>query len=151
MKKTCCIANRRNIPADKLDDVKRKLEREIGVALEDGYRTFLTGFEEGVGMLFARLVNERREEYPDIFLEVILHPDHSERFNRADWELISKSSGIKFLCKECQQDYLLNVTRYTVGLSERVIAVYDEQTDKDTLYTMDYARTMERDLRIIKI
>lgn len=104
--KTCCAANRREIPADKLDDVRRELEREISVALEGGYRTFLTDFEEGVGMLFARLVNERREEYPDLFLEVILHPNHSERFSRADWELISKSNSIKFLCKECQQDYL---------------------------------------------
>ena len=113
--KTCCVASRLEIPTDKLDDVRRELKLEIGAALEDGYRTFVSGFEEGVGMLFYQLVNERRGEYPDIFLEVILHPDHCEGFNRADWQLISKSNGIKFLSKELQQDYLYTVTRYTVG------------------------------------
>ncbi|HBI02434.1 MAG TPA: hypothetical protein DDY49_00200 [Paenibacillaceae bacterium] len=149
--KTCCVASRLEIPTDKLDDVRREQKLEIGAALEDGYRTFVSGFEEGVGMLFYQLVNERRGEYPDIFLEVILHPDHCEGFNRADWQLISKSNGIKFLSKELQMDYLYTVTRYTVGVSERVIAVYDGQADRVTLYAMNYAHSLERDLRIIEI
>jgi len=151
MEKTCCMTGYRDIPADKLDYVRRELEREIGAALEDGYREFLAFFEEGAGTLFARCVNERRGEYPDIYLEVVIHPKHFERFSRAEWELISKSSGIKPLCEECQQEYPLSVTRYLVGQSERVIAVYTEQADKDTLYMMDYAQTMKRDLRIIEM
>ena len=149
--KTCCMTGYREIPAEKLDEVRRELEREIGAALEDGYREFLTSFEDGAGMLFARLVKKQREKYPDIYLEVVIHPKHLERFTREQWELLSKSDGIKPLCEECQQDYPLSVTRYLVGQSERVIAVYIEQSDKDTLYSMDYARTMKRDLRIIEI
>lgn len=148
--KTCCVTGYREIPANKMDEVRWELKREISAALEGGYRTFITGFEEGVGMLFTRLLNERRGEYPDIFLEVILHPKHCERFNHTEWELISKSNGVKILCEECQQDYPLSVTQYSVGQSKRVIAVYDGKTDSDTIYAMDYARTMERDLRIIK-
>ena len=149
--KICCVAGYHEIPADKLDCVRRELERELGAALEDGYREFLTGFEEGAGMLFARLVNDQREKHPDIFLEAVLHPKECEWFSRAQWELLSKSESIKVLCEECQQDYLLNVTRYMVGRSSRVIVVCDGQDDSDTLYAMDYTRTMERDLRIINI
>jgi len=149
--KTCCVIGYLEIPADKLDDARRELEREIGAALEDGYRDFLTFFEEGTGMLFARLLKEQRGEYPDIYLEVVLHPAHFNRFTREQWELLSKSNGIKPLCEECQQDYPLSVTRNLIGQSERVITVYNGKADSDTIYAMDYARTMERDLRIIEI
>ena len=149
--KTCCFVGYGEIPADKLDEVRRELEREIGAALEGGYRTFLTGFTEGAGILFARLVNGRRGEYPDIFLEVILHPKHCERFSRDEWELLSKSTALKVLCEECRQDYPLHVTRYLVELSSRVIAVCGGQADSDTLYAMDYANTMERELHIVNI
>ena len=151
MEKTCCVIGYLEIPPDKLDDVKRELEREIGAALEEGYRTFLTFFEEGTGMLFARCVNERRGEYPDIFLMSVLHPGHCERFDRDQWELLSKSDGIKGLCEECRQDYQLSVTRCFTERSSRVIAVRNGPDDSDTIYAMDYARTMERDLRIIEI
>jgi len=150
--KTCCVTGYRDIPADKLNEVRRELEREVKAALEDGYREFLMFFGEGAGMLLARIINEQREQYPGIYLEAVLpHPRYCERFSRAEWELISKSNGIKVLCEECQQDYPLSVTRYLVGQSERVIAVCVEQDDRATLYSMDYARTMKRDLRIIKI
>jgi len=149
--KTICVIGYLKIPADKLDDVRRELEREIGAALEDGYRDFLTFFEEGAGMLFARLLKEQRGEYPDIYLEVVLHPGHFNRFTREQWELLSKSNGIRPLCEECRQDYPLSVTRNLIGQSSRVIAVYNGQADNDTIYAMDYARTMKRDLRIIEI
>jgi len=149
--KTCCVIGYLEIPPDKLDSVRRELEREIGAALEDGYREFLTLFEEGAGMLSARLLKEQREKYPDIYLEVVLHPKHFDRFTREQWELLSKSNGIKPLCEECRQDYPLSVTRNLIGQSERVIAVHNGQADSDTIYAMDYARTMGRDLRIIEI
>lgn len=149
--RTCCVASHRLIPPDKLNDVRQELKMEIAAALEDGYRTFVSGFEEGLGMLFFQLVNERRKEYRDIFLEVILHPDHCERLNQADWQLISISNGIKLLSKEFQQDYLYTVTRYTVGVSERVIAINVGHVDRVTLFAMDYAHSLKRDLRIIEI
>jgi len=149
--KICCFVGYGEIPADRLDYVKRELEREIGAALDHGYRTYITNFDTDTDMLFARLVNGWREQYPDIFLEVILHPKHCERFSRAQWELLSKSTALKVLCEECRQDYPLHVTRYLVEQSRRTIAIYDGRDDRDTLYAMDYARTMERELHIINI
>lgn len=150
--KLCCVIGYLAIPADKLDAVRRELEREFGAALEDDYRKFLTSFTAGAGMLFARCVNERRGDYPDIYLEVVVNPKHCKGFDRDnEWELLSKSNGIRGLCEECKQNYPLSVTRELVQQSDRVIAVCGGQDDNDTLYAMDYARTMERDLRIITI
>jgi len=152
MEETCCVTGHREIPADKLDYVKRELEREIRAALEDGYREFLTGFAEGVDMLFARCVNERREEYPDIFLEAaISYAGRIKRFNKDGRELFAKCDGFKIICAKYQRDCFFQRNRYMVQKSSRVIAVYDGRAGGGTFFTMDYARNLERDLRVIEI
>lgn len=70
--KTCCVTGHREISLHKLEYVAQELQREIDEAPRDGYRTFITGFAQGTDMLFARLVDARRGDYPDIFLEAAL-------------------------------------------------------------------------------
>ena len=150
--KTIGLISFQEIPADKEDYVRRELEREIGAALEEGYKTFLTEYVQGAGMIFTRCVKEQGGKYPDIYLEGILsYTKQCERFSRDEWELLSKCNGIKVLCDDCKQNYPLSVTRYLAGQSGRVIVIHDAQPDHDTAYAMDYARSMERDLRIIQI
>lgn len=152
MQKTCCFVGYRNIPIDALDNVRRDLEWEISKAVEDGYRVFITPFAEGCDRLFVRLVIDRRRLYPDIFLEAIIPtPDHARAYLRSDWELLAKCDGIKVLYENCQQDYALNITRYQMEQSERVIGIYSTEADSTSLYAIDYARTMEKDMRIINI
>jgi len=152
MEETCCVTGHREIPADKLDYVKRELEREIKAALEDGYREFLTGFAEGVDMLFARCVNERRGEYPDIFLEAAIpYAGRIKRLDKVGRELFAKCDGFKIMCAKYERDCFFQRNRYMVQNASRVIAVYDGRVDGGTLYTMEYARTLGRDLRIIAI
>jgi uncharacterized phage-like protein YoqJ len=147
MEKTCCATGHRKIPEDKLDYVKQELEREIQTALEDGYRKFITGFSEGVDTLFARCVNERRAEYPDIFLEVAL----PYRLYKNEKKLLLQCDGVKVVCELYQRDCHAKRRRYMVQSASRVIAVYDGRADGGTLYIMNYARTMERELRVIQI
>ena len=150
--KTICVTGHRQIPADKLDYVRRELEREVKTALEDGYRIFITGFAEGVDMLFAQIVNEQRGRYPDIFLEAALpYADRAKKLNKDGQELLATCSGIKVVCEDYIPDCFFLRNRYMVGQSSRVIAVSDGRTEGGTSFTMDYARAMERDLRIIEI
>lgn len=149
--KKCCLVDCGSISLDKLNYARRELEREIGAALDDGYRFFLSEFNQGAGILFAECVNERREEYSDIYLEVVLHPSNASKFSRDEWELLSKSNGIRGLCEVCKQTYPLSVTRELVEQSNRVIAIFNEHEQDGNLFAMDYARTMERDLRVITI
>jgi len=152
MEKTCCVTGHREIPADKLDYVKRELEREIKAALEDGYREFITGFAEGVDILFARCVNERRGEYPDIFLEAAIpYAGRIKQLDESGRELFAQCNGFKTICAKYQPDCFFQRNRYMVQHSSRVIAVYDGRAGGGTFFTMDYARALERDLHIIEI
>lgn len=151
-RKTCCVTGHREIPAGKLGYVTRELEREVKSALEAGYRTFLTGFADGVDMLFAWTVDEQRQHYPDIFLEAALpYANRAKYLNKDERELLEKCDNIKVICEKYRRDCYFVRNRYMVQQSSLVIAVYDGRADGGTTFTMDYARTMERDLRIIKI
>lgn len=153
MGKTCCMIGYQVIPSDKQEEVRQELEKEVKMALEDGYRTFLTEFTgDVVGMLSIQCVTEQSDQYPDIFLEAAIpHFGNYERFDRSTWEQVSKCNGIKFLCEKYQNKYPLSVTRYMMGQSSRVIIVWSGQFNHDIAYAMDYARTIELDLRIIEI
>ena len=151
-RKTCCIIGYLDIPADNRDAVWRELEREVEAALDDGYKTFITEFTEGVGMMFARHYGEWREQYTGVFWETILSRlDQDDAFTKEQWELLRKCDGIKQLCEDCRKEYPLSVTRYMVESSNRVITLRCSPDDRDTLYAMDYARTMGRELRSIEI
>jgi len=150
--KNCCVTGHREIPADKLDFVKSELDREVRLALMEGYRTFLTGFAKGVDILFAECVSTRLDKYPDVFLEAVLpHPGVVSKLNASERILLSKCSNIKTICEKYQRSCFFQRNRYMVGQSSRVIAVYDNRAEGGTLFTMDYARAMDRDLRIIRI
>jgi DNA repair photolyase len=128
------------------------LEQEVKAAIEDGYTVFITEFNEGAGIIFARLICGYREEYPNIYWEAILSRlDQAEQFDRDKWELLSKCNGLRGLCVDCRENYPLSVTRYMIEHAERVIAVRYGEGDHDTLYAMDYALTMGRELRSVTI
>jgi len=149
-----CLIGYQEIPADKCDHVYQELKREVHAALDDGYRTFLAEFKEGVGVLFIQCIEEAREQHTDIFLEVMIPAPKQCSFSREEQELcslLSKSDGIFIQPDDYQADYPLAVTRYLVGRSHRVIAVHTEPLDRNTAYAMDYALTMERDLKVIAI
>ena len=72
MTKACCVTGHRDIPADKVEYVKSKLKEEIEKAIADGFTTFISGFAEGVDLLFAELVLEQKAQHPELFLEAAI-------------------------------------------------------------------------------
>ena len=150
--KTCCVTGHRDISIDKLEYVAQELRREIDEALRDGYRTFITGFAQGTDMLFARLVDARRGDYPDIFLEAAL--PYAGRTKQLTWderERLSKCNGIKIISEKYHPGCFFQRNRYLVHSSSRVIAVYDGREKGGTWQTIRFARVNEKDLRIIEI
>jgi len=147
--KAICVIGYGKVPGDKLDDVRRELRREVQAALDDGYRTFLAEFK-GVGLLFVQCVNEQREQYTDIFMEVAFDPKRNEPPICEEQELLSTCNGIWPLPKGSQEDYPLAVTRYLGGRSDRVIVVHGEELDDDTAYAMGYVQVMGPELRIVQ-
>ena len=150
--KACCVTGHRDIPADKVEYVKTKLKEEIEKAIADGFTMFISGFAEGVDLLFAELVLEQKAQHPDLFLEAAI--PYRNRLQTKDplfRKCLESCNGIKVQQEEYSQDCFMNRNRYMVALSSRIIAVYDGRDKGGTLFTMRYAHTMEREVREIRI
>lgn len=103
-------------------------------------------------MLFARLVDMRRKDYPDIFLEAAL--PYAGRTKQLTWDerkRLSKCNGIKIISEKYHPGCFFQRNRYLIYSSSRVIAVYDGRERGGTWQTIRFARVNKKDLRIIKI
>lgn len=151
-KKTCCVTGHRHIPEDKLGYVKERLKEQIEVAIADGYTTFISGFAKGVDLLFAELVIEQRDKNPQLFLEAAI--PYGERVKTKDpvfCKCLAACNGVHIMQHKYSKDCFIKRNRYMVSLSSRVIAVYDGRLRGGTLFTMRYARAMEKEVREIQI
>ena len=147
--KAICVIGYGEVPGDRLDIVRQEFEWAVGTALDDGYRKFLAEYK-GVGILFAQCVNEWREQYPDIFVEVLFDSKRCDPLTCEEQDVLSKCNGIYPLHEESREDYPLAVTRYLAGRSDRVIVVHGKELDHDTAFAMDYALMAGHDLKIIE-
>lgn len=150
--KTCCVTGHRDIPADKTDFVRVQLQKEISLAIKDGYTIFISGFAKGVDLLFAEGVAEEKKKHPELFLEAALPYRNRIKSNDKQFQnLMKHCNGIKIVCEEYKPDCFMLRNRYMVLQSNQVIAVYDGRPKGGTVFTMCHAHAMERDLRIIEI
>lgn len=152
IEKTCCVTGHRDIPSDKLDYVERELRRELAEAIADGYTHFLSGFAEGVDLLFAALVVEEKARHTELFLEAAL--PYAGRLKTKDkrfHELLRLCDGIKVESQTYAPSCYMERNRYMVSQSQRVIVVYDGREKGGTLFTMRYAHTLSRDVQVISI
>ena len=103
-------------------------------------------------MIFAEIVIGQRGQYPDIFLEAALpYASRTKKLDKTEQELLASCNGVKVICEKYRPNCFFQRNRYMVQQSSRVIAVHDGREDGGTFFTMDYARIMGRDLRIITI
>lgn len=64
----CCVTGHRKVPSNKIDYVKKELQREVLLAIEDGFTHFMSGFAEGVDLHFASIIAELKKENPALYL-----------------------------------------------------------------------------------
>ena len=151
-KKTCCVTGHRDIPNGKLEYVKGELQREILQAIGDGYTHFISGFAEGVDLLFASIVADLMKGYPALTLEAAI--PYRNRMNTTEkffHRLIGKCSIVSVYSKEYTPACYMKRNRKMVSLSQRVIAVYDGRERGGTLFTMRCAYMQGREVRVIRI
>ena len=67
--KTCCVTGHRDIPEARIAYVEQELRREVEEAIAEGYTRFISGFAEGVDLMFAAIVAEQMEHRPELFLQ----------------------------------------------------------------------------------
>lgn len=152
--KTCCVTGHRDIPDEQVSHIKKSLEQEIDRAISDGFSCFISGFADGVDLLFAGIVAERITKNPA--LKLIAAIPYRRRL-----DTLQKSERTKALIDLCTEiyvaaeDYRPSVyakrNRYMVDRSECVIAVYDGREKGGTVGTIRLAHTMKKELREITV
>ena len=152
MNNICCVTGHRDISEDTIQYVREKLLEEIRQAVQDGYKIFISGFADGVDLLFAECVLTLKEQYPTLFLEAAIpYANRLKSRNANMQELLKKCSGMKVVCEKYKPDCFMLRNRYMVQQASRVIAVYDNRDNGGTVATMRYASIMDKELRVIEI
>lgn len=151
-RKTCCFTGHKDIAAPQLEHIKSELQKEILQAAEDGYTHFISGFEEGVEMIFASIVANMMTINRALTLEAAI--PYRSRMNTDDTlfhQLLAKCHIVGVHSEAYSPFCYIKRNREMVSLSQRIIAVYDGREKGRTLFTMRYAYTQGRDVRVIRI
>ncbi|WP_417092342.1 SLOG family protein [Intestinimonas timonensis] len=150
--KICCVTGHRDIPEKRIDYVKQALRHEILSALEDGYTRFISGFAEGVDLMFASIVAEEKRQHPELFLEAAIpYAGKLKTKNQQFHELLRACDGVKVECEKYVPSCFMQRNRYMVHQSQLVIAVYDGRDHGGTLFTMRCAHTLGKEVHLIKV
>ena len=148
----CCVTGHREVPAEKLEFVKRELRKEIAQAIKDGYTHFISGFAQGTDLLFASIVVDLMAEYPDLTLEAAI--PYRKRLSTPDplfQHLLGNCKIVGIHSEEYNPACYMKRNRIMVSNSKRVIVVYDGRQMGGTLYTMNYANMQHREVHLIQI
>lgn len=149
---TCCVTGHRDIPLDRISYVEQELRCEVLAAIEDGYTRFLSGFADGADLIFAAIVAEEKKHHLDLTLEAAI--PYAGRLKTKDkrfHDLLRACDSIKVECQAYTPACFMQRNRYMVGQAQRVIAVYDGRERGGTLFTMRYAHTLGKEIRVIKV
>lgn len=115
-------------------------------------RCFISGFADGVDLIFAAIVAEQKEFFQELFLEAAIpYAGRLKTKNQQFHKLLSACNGIKVECQKYSPSCFRQRNRYMVAKSQRVIAVYDGRKRGGTATTLRYAYYMDREVREIKI
>ena len=150
--KVCCVTGHRAIPDAERARVEIRLREEIRLAIEDGYTVFLSGFAEGVDLMFARLVLEEKAARPHLRLVAAI--PNAERLRQGGPEfqaLLACCDASHVLSPKYHPSCYALRNRFMVERSQRVIAVYDGRSKGGTMQTLRMAYEAMREIRCIQI
>lgn len=150
----CGFTGHREIPADKVEYVKRELRAEIVKVVNDGYTHFISGFADGADLYFAAIVAELKAEYPALQLEAAI--PYRKRFdklmeNEETNALIKACNVVGVHSEAYSQGCFMKRNRFIVTQAGRMIAVYDGRNKGGTLSTLRFAHVNEKEIREIRI
>lgn len=151
---TCCVTGHRDIPAGKRGDIRQALRKEIEAAISDGCIRFISGFADGVDLIFADIIAEMKKENEALELEAAI--PYRQRFfhllqNQESNPLVLSCTVIGIHSEKCTKHCYMTRNRFMVSHSDRVIAVYDGRSTGGTLSTIRFAHNIKKDVRVIPI
>lgn len=151
MGKVCCVTGHRELPVEKLEEIKIQLRQEILSAINEGYDHFISGFSKGIDLLFAEIVLELKKEFPILLEAAIPYRHRVASGNAAFQKILSQCDMCAIISEAYEPKCFFLRNRWMVDKSDRVISVYDGRITGGTVFTMEYAKAMGRELREIRI
>jgi len=143
-KNRCCFTGHRpeKIAGDEAH-VKKKLQREIERAYEDGYRTFITGMSRGVDLWAAQSAMDLRKVFPDIRIIAAIpfegfESKWPEEWKRLYHKMLKKVDLKVKLAEEYVPECYQRRNRWMVDHSSLLIAYYNGSSG-GTRNTIQYA------------
>ncbi len=150
--KCCCVTGHRDIPADKLSYVEGELRNAVHAAIAEGFTRFISGFAEGTDLMFASIVAEAMQQNPAIYLEAAI--PYAARTKSKDplfQKMLAACRNVNVLYEKYSPNCFFVRNRYMVLEADRVIAVYDGREKGGTVFSIRYAHTQEKELKVISV
>lgn len=107
--KTCCFTGHRQIPQDKANDLRKKLDAVIEKLADEGITTFVSGGALGFDIMAAKAVLRAKEKHPGLRLIMAIPC----RDQHAGWHFKEKNEYEEIL-KVADDIYCLN-EKYCIG------------------------------------
>lgn len=162
--KSCCFTGHRpsHLPwGEKESDIrcmqcKALLAMEAEQAWQDGYRRFLCGMAIGADLMWAEAVLACQLVHPDMELVAVIPCEDQTKgwpekqvFRYQHILSCVKPQNRILVQQQRTRGCMLRRDRYMVGLSQRIVALYDGTSSGGTRYTLGYA--MARNLETVTI
>ncbi len=149
MERTCCFTGHRFIHKDKIQNIKDSINNLIMDLSNKGVTNFMCGGALGFDTLVALLVLEQKKKLT-LVLPCINQADNWSKNDILVYQLIKDSADcIIYTSKEFDKDCMLKRNRYMVDNSDYVVAYLDGRESGGTLYTVNYAKKLKREIIII--
>lgn len=153
MKTSCCIVGHRDVEKDYLlKEVMPTLENSLANVVKEGYNTFYVAFSSAVNILTAGKIIELREENPELCLFAVFpYPNKIKDLTKAESETLHKANSVLFSGEKYNRRSYINVNRYIIEKTRKLIALYDGRNRGSTFEAIRYASLLRKDIELIRI
>ena len=144
---SCCFTGHRTykmgINKDGLERLKNRLKEVIEKNIENGTDTFYTGMAEGVDLMAAAIILDKKQEGADIrIIGVVPFKGQESRWSFEQQKeynrILNLCDEVHILCEHYHSKCFFIRNEFMVDRSKRVIAIYNGDSG-GTRYTVNYA------------
>ena len=134
----------------------KALLQKIQLAISEyGIMHFISGMAIGVDLDFAETVLKLRNKYPITLECAIPCPNQTLKWNDTDIlryeSIIKRADKISVISERYTPECMLKRNRYMVDKSELVIAVFNGIEIGGTWYTINYAKSENKTIKVIDL
>lgn len=148
---TCMVTGPKKIDPAKTEQVHQALRREILAAIDDGCTHFISGFDQGVGLIFASIVVELKQSRPITLEAAIPYRNRINTKNREFQRLFAACDIVGIHTEKYSSTCYAKRNHNMVELSTRVLAVYDGRAKGSTYDTMCCAHAVGKEPHLITV